>query len=61
MRQFSHAPSRSLVVELCRDGNYTTICGQSWGDEEASVICNQLGFSTSGNTKYIFSTEVFKC
>ena len=48
VRQLSHAPSRSLVVQVCRNSNYTTICGQSWGNEEASVICNQLGFSTTG-------------
>lgn len=39
---------RMSIVEVCRNGNYSTICSQSWGNEEASVVCAQLGFSSRG-------------
>lgn len=35
-------------VERCIDGMWTTICDNSWDDNDASVVCNQLGFSASG-------------
>ena len=55
-RQFSHTTSsRSMVVEICRNGHYTTICGQNWGNEEASVVCGELGFSPAGAS---FSTLI---
>ncbi len=48
VRQFYHTLSKSMVVEICRSGYYTTLCGQSWSDKEASVVCAQLGFSSIG-------------
>ena len=35
-------------VEVCVDGSYGTVCTDGWTDEDASVICGQLGFSTCG-------------
>lgn len=41
--------SRFMVVEICLNGNYSTLCHrQSWGDSEAAVVCAQLGFSFTG-------------
>ena len=59
VRQFSYAPSRSLVVLMCLNGSYTTVCGQSWGDKEAAVVCNQLGYSSRGNRLYIMLMTLF--
>ncbi|KAF3980664.1 MAG: scavenger receptor cysteine-rich domain-containing protein [Methylococcales symbiont of Iophon sp. n. MRB-2018] len=39
---------RAVIVEICQNGNYSTICGQFWGHEEASVACTQLGYSSRG-------------
>ena len=50
VRQFSHISSKNMVVEICRSGHYTTVCGQSWGNEEASVVCGELGFSSIGRS-----------
>lgn len=32
-------------VEICHEGVWGSVCNQSFGDMEAKVICNQLGFT----------------
>ena len=40
-------PTGAGRVEMCIKGNWGTICGQDWGQEEAVVVCNQLGLNSS--------------
>lgn len=37
-------------VEICLGGNWSTICGypSTWDNEQAAVMCRQLGFRSSG-------------
>ena len=48
-------------VEVCTNGDWSSVCydGQ-WGNEEATVACRQLGFSSFGR-QYIYSTAEYDC
>lgn len=31
-------------VEVCSDGHWGTVCDNGWGNEEANVVCRELGY-----------------
>lgn len=35
-------------VEFCNSNVWGTVCDDAWGTPDATVVCRQLGFSTTG-------------
>jgi hypothetical protein len=42
-------------VEVCVDGVWGKVCNEQWTNEDASVLCRQLGFSPYGISNFPLS------
>ena len=38
------------LVEVCLNGHWGSVSYEQWGTEEATVVCNQLGYLDVGES-----------
>ena len=39
-------------VEICINSNWGTVCRDRWDDDDAEVVCYQLGYGRDGKFKF---------
>ena len=37
-------------MEVCDGGIFKTVCEKNWDDNDAQVVCTQIGLGTAGKT-----------
>lgn len=55
LRLFNETSLMEGQVQFCFNSMWTPVCGDNWGDNEASVVCRQLGFSREGMVYTVIS------
>ena len=47
-------------VEICFNETWGTVCSDDWNSDNAIVACRQLGYSTQGERKGVYSYHAYR-
>lgn len=45
-------------VEICFNETWGTVCDDAWGNEDANVVCAQLGYGQLGKLKVTYHRKI---
>ena len=45
-------------MEVCINDQWGTVCDDSWGTTDATIVCKQLGYAYTGSKFYLYSTFI---
>ena len=48
--------SREGRVEVCRNGRWRAVCGDGWDQEQAGLLCCELGYLSYGRLNSVAHT-----
>lgn len=62
LRLLGGASATEGRVEICQDRVWGLICMNLWDDNDATVVCRQLGFSDQGRSSCVLASTyiIFK-
>ena len=55
MRLRGGTDSSNGRVEVCQFGTWGAVCSDVWNDNNARVVCGQLGYDPQGLCRYTYS------
>ena len=47
-------------VEICINDQWGTVCDDSWGNTDAQIVCNQLGYEPQGHSVATSTVKICK-
>ena len=54
MRLLNGSTAQEGRVDYCHNGTWSTVCDDGWDRVDASIVCQQLGYSSAGRFGHFY-------